>query len=325
MNEALFNPSSTACMFGSVTAPTACGLTGRPLSAAHVSWFSWFVMNFKKSTASGGASLPTAKPSAPPKASVGWPAPPSTVGNGNQPSSKGRFAAPSTPAWVANAPGAHWPIRSIAAPPLAIVPDSPSGASQPAPRNPAWNGSSATRSPTFSPASTTAGTLKLLSAAIWFIASAPPRRIMRYEYQKWAGHLSPAPTAIGVIPASFRVCTSASSSSQVSGGALIPACAKRSLLYQTPTMLALYGMPYCLPSTWYRLVAPSLRSPTKSDEASVMSCTKPASTWSRNPPPPHDWNRSGTSPDCRLVCRAALNASFSITVILILTFGLASM
>ena len=55
----------------------------------------------------------------------------------------------------------------------------------------------------------------------------------------------------------------------------MPACAKRSLLYQNPTMLALYGMPYCLPSTWYSLAAPSLRSPTKSDEASVMSCTKP--------------------------------------------------
>ena len=116
------------------------------------------------------------------------------------------------------------------------MPDSPSGASQPAPRNPSWNGERATSSATFLPASITLGTLKLLSAAIWFIASAPPRRTIRYEYQKWAGHLSPAPTAIGVIPASFSFWTSCSSSSHVAGGAVMPAWVKRSLLYQNPTM-----------------------------------------------------------------------------------------
>ncbi len=90
------------------------------------------------------------------------------------------------------------------------------------------------------------------STAISFMASAPPSRTIRYEYQKWAGHLSPAPTAIGVMPASFSVCTSASNSSHVAGGASMPAWAKRSLLYQKPTMPALNGTPYCLPSTWYR-------------------------------------------------------------------------
>ena len=56
-----------------------------------------------------------------------------------------------------------------------------------------------------------------------------------------------------------------------------------------------------------------------------MSWTSPASTCSRRPPPPQDWNRSGTSPAWRLVCSAALNASFSITVMLIVTLGFASM
>src|SRR4029078_12112804 len=52
-----------------------------------------------------------------------------------------------------------------------------------------------------------------------------------------------------------------------------------------------------------------------------MSCTTPAATLSRRPPPPHDWNRSGMSPAWMLVWIAALKASFSITVMLIFTFG----
>ena len=55
---------------------------------------------------------------------------------------------------------------------------------------------------------------------------------------------------IGVMPLALSVPTSSSSSAQVAGGALIPASAKRSLLYQKPTSPKLYGMPYCLPSTW---------------------------------------------------------------------------
>ncbi len=62
-----------------------------------------------------------------------------------------------------------------------------------------------------------------------------------------------------------------------------------------------------------------------SADASVMSCTTPASTWSRSTPPPQDWNRSGTSPAWMLVCSAALYASFSITVMLIVTFGCSAM
>ena len=55
-----------------------------------------------------------------------------------------------------------------------------------------------------------------------------------------------------------------------------------------------------------------------------MSLSRPASTCSAMPPPPHDWNRSGR---CRPGARSAsfgLNASFSRTVILIVTFGCAA-
>ena len=62
-----------------------------------------------------------------------------------------------------------------------------------------------------------------------------------------------------------------------------------------------------------------------SADASVMSCSTPALTWSRSTPPPQDWNRSGTSPAWTLVCSAALYASFSITVTLIVTFGFSAM
>ena len=44
---------------------------------------------------------------------------------------------------------------------------------------------------------------------------------------------------------------SARRSSQVAGGAVIPALANWALLYQKPTMPRSNGMPYCLPSTWY--------------------------------------------------------------------------
>ena len=59
--------------------------------------------------------------------------------------------------------------------------------------------------------------------------------------------------------------------------------------------------------------------------ASVMSCTAPALTWSSSTPPPHDWNRSGTSPAWMFVWIAGLNASLFITVMLIVTFGCSAM
>ena len=53
----------------------------------------------------------------------------------------------------------------------------------------------------------------------------------------------------------------------------------------------------------------------------VMSLSIPASAWAATIPPPHEWKRSGTSPDCIVVCSFDLNASFSRIVILIVTFG----
>ncbi len=78
--------------------------------------FETLLKNLRKSTASGGAFLPTAMPLPPPTPSVGAPAPPATAGNGNQPRSAPRpfllvLSATSTP-------GAHWPISSMAALPL---------------------------------------------------------------------------------------------------------------------------------------------------------------------------------------------------------------
>src|SRR3954465_8066096 len=51
-----------------------------------------------------------------------------------------------------------------------------------------------------------------------------------------------------------------------------------------------------------------------------MSFTRPASACSFRVPPPHDWKMSGTLPDCIVVVSLDLKASFSSTVMLILTF-----
>jgi len=56
-----------------------------------------------------------------------------------------------------------------------------------------------------------------------------------------------------------------------------------------------------------------------------MSLSMPASAWAAMIPPPHDWKRSGAWPDCMVVASLVLKASFSRTVMLILTFGLAAM
>src|SRR3954465_10473567 len=56
----------------------------------------------------------------------------------------------------------------------------------------------------------------------------------------------------------------------------------------------------------------------------VMSLRAPASAWAAMIPPPHDWNRSGTSPAWIEVASFVLNASFSRTVMLIFTLGCAA-
>ena len=58
--------------------------------------------------------------------------------------------------------------------------------------------------------------------------------------------------------------------------------------------------------------------------SAVMSLTRPASTCWRRPPPPHVWNRSGTSPCWRSVVSLVLNASFSRTWMSIVTLGWAA-
>ncbi len=52
------------------------------------------------------------------------------------------------------------------------------------------------------------------------------------------------------MPASLSFFTAARYSSQVAGGAVMPACSNSSLLYQKPIMPMSHGMPYCLPLYW---------------------------------------------------------------------------
>jgi hypothetical protein len=86
-------------------------------------------------------------------------------------------------------------------------------------------------------------------------AEAGHSRTAKLYHQCPAGHLSPAPRAIGVMLAALSLATSAFSSSSVVGGALIPALLNRSLLYQKPSMAKSHGRPYCLPSTAQMLAA----------------------------------------------------------------------
>src|SRR3954447_15890150 len=72
------------------------------------------------------------------------------------------------------------------------------------------------------------------------------------------------------------------------------------------------------------LIAPGLMVLAQDATSAVMSLSSPASACCAMPAPPQDWNRSGTSPDCSWVASLVLNASFSRTVMLILTFGCAA-
>src|SRR6478735_3316428 len=70
-----------------------------------------------------------------------------------------------------------------------------------------------------------------------FVSVSGEQSLRAKLYHQWAaGHLSPAPTEMGTMPADLSVATSSFSSSRVVGGAVIPACANRSLLYQKPSM-----------------------------------------------------------------------------------------
>ena len=91
-------------MFGSDTELSVPLVTGSsaPLAPALLA-ISGLRRNLTKSTASGGASRPIAKPSPPPNCSSAWPAPPSTVGNANQPT----FGPFLSLVLAANVEGAH--------------------------------------------------------------------------------------------------------------------------------------------------------------------------------------------------------------------------
>ena len=69
------------------------------------------------------------------------------------------------------------------------------------------------------------------------------------------------------------------------------------------------------------LRAPALIVSFHEAMSDVMSFSAPASAWDAMIPPPHDWKRSGTCPAWIWVASFVLNASFSRTVILIVTFG----
>src|SRR5919197_1007266 len=105
----------------------------------------------------------------------------------------------------------------------------------------------------------------------------------------------------------------------------MPALANSFLLYQKPTMPLSHEMPYSFPSSVYGFSATGWRPPTHDLVASVRSCTRPASACCLSTPPPHDWNRSGALPDWVVVVSLALNASFSIGVILMVTLGCCAM
>src|SRR3954454_22134290 len=221
-------------MFGSVTEPSVPLATGRivPVAPALLA-ISGLTRNFTKSTASGGALEPIANPSPPPNCSPSWPAPPSTCGNWNQPRSSPR---PFLSLVLAlNSFGAHWPIRSMAAPSLAIVAASPPAPGHGAARKLFWNGLRSISFLSSSPALTKPGELKEPSVAALAIASLPATRSDRFAHQNMPGHLSFSPTAIGVMPALLSFWMSPRKSSQVEGGPEIPAFLKSFLLYQTPT------------------------------------------------------------------------------------------
>ena len=76
--------------------------------------------------------------------------------------------------------------------------------------------------------------------------------------------------AIGTTSIALSFVTASLSSSNVVGGAVMPARANMSLLYQMPSMPMRYGSPYCLPSTCQISAALPIL-PTSSRTWSVMS------------------------------------------------------
>src|SRR5690348_18471040 len=153
-------------------------------------------------------------------------------------------------------PPSQAPMSSIAALPLASRP-----AELPAPvwpdvaRKLGWNGVVPRNVLTSWPALTKHGSSKFCLVEAFFNASAEHSRTAKLYHQCPAGHLSPAPRAIGVMLAALSLVTAAFKSSRLAGGAVMPALVNRSLLYQKPSMPKSNGRPYCLPSTDQMLAA----------------------------------------------------------------------
>ena len=207
-------------------------------------------MYLRNSTHSGRGVLGAGEAVAATEGRVGSPAAPATAGNGNQPRK-------SPSCFLSGVDGAHdvppsqWPMSSIAALPLASRPAELVGAvlarrGEEVRAGTAWCRGTPCRS---SPALTKHGSSKFCSAAAFFSASGEQSRSAKLYHQCAAGHLSPAPTAIGMTSSALSLATRRSARPCVVGGAVMPACVNRSLLYQKPSMPKLNGRPYCLPST----------------------------------------------------------------------------
>src|SRR4051794_29436335 len=75
----------------------------------------------------------------------------------------------------------------------------------------------------------------------------------------------------------------------------------------------------------YGFSAIDWRLPIQGWTSLVRSFTRPASACCLRTPPPQLWKRSGALPDWVVVVSLALNASFSITLILMVTLGCCAM
>src|SRR5580765_990651 len=114
---------------------------------------------------------------------------------------------------------------------------------------------------------------------------------------------------MGVMPAPFSFATSVMSCGHVVGGDVIPAFAKRSLLYQKPTTPTLYGIAYCRPFTCHPAAEPPIFL-IHGATYFVRSATLCAFTWSTSWPPPQFWKTSGGLLDWSAIGTFVGNDSF---------------
>src|SRR4030095_2561097 len=152
------------------------------------------------------------------------------------------------------------------------------------PRNPSWNGFRSRKALRSSPALMKHGSSNFCWVEAAWTASAEQSCNAKLYHQWAAGQLSPAPTAIGATPETvLSLVISALRSSNVVGGAVMPAWVKTSLLYQKPSTPKLYGRPYCLPSTDQILAAAPMLA-TSGLTRSVRSLREPAGSCSNISP-----------------------------------------